>query len=221
MAGSLRNWVSALSGLSGQTKSVVLFSEGIGYELDPFSRWGLAIKDHLEQTIAAGTRNNVTVYAIDPRGLPTGKKGDIETVVLPDEDHFSMESFRMKDSLRWVAGGTGGFALTSSNDFGGAFQRIGEEASQYYLLRYTPSPSGKVERRMRVNVRRPGMKVQSRTQVLFQPQPAEAMDAKTRVARVLGNALPQSGLSMSVAANAWRRQGKLVNVLVTAVGFGG
>lgn len=71
MVGRLRNWVNALSGLAGQAKSVVFFSEGIGYDtFQPFKRWSLPIDDRLKETIAAATRNNVTLYAVDPVAFP-------------------------------------------------------------------------------------------------------------------------------------------------------
>jgi VWFA-related protein len=134
----LHRWVTWMAGLSGRRKAVVLFSEGTSYDTsDVFRNVDASqIEDLMRNTIGTAARNNVAIYAIDPRGLPTGKPGPVP--VIPDEDFFTRETLLAKMSLRALAGETGGFAFTNSNDFDGAFERIVRESSSYYLLGFAP-----------------------------------------------------------------------------------
>jgi hypothetical protein len=204
----LHRWVTWLAGLSGRRKAVVLFSEGTSYDTsDVFRNVDASqIEDLMRDTIGTAARNNVAIYAIDPRGLPTGKPGPVP--VIPDEDFFTRETLLAKMSLRALAGETGGFAFTNSNDFDGAFERIVRESSSYYLLGVEPrTPADGGVHRVSVRVRRPGVRVQSRRSYVSEPvaeRPAAAPSLSNRLDELLRRALPQSGLAMAVHAHAFR-----------------
>ncbi|MGB7592865.1 MAG: VWA domain-containing protein, partial [Terriglobia bacterium] len=74
----------------------------------------------------------------------------------------SMHSSR--ETLASLAQDTGGRTFYDTNDFGEAFQEVQSENSSYYLLGYSPTNtrSDGQFRRIRVEVTRPGVKVQAR-----------------------------------------------------------
>jgi hypothetical protein len=125
-----------------------------------------------EDALAAATRANVNIYAIDPRGLAVPDE-DMITVsgAPPDDQSLGLRLTDMADelrvsqnSLRTLADETGGFASLTSNDFGPAFQRIVEENSSYYVLGYYPANEKRDGRFRRIEVRlnRPGLVVKAR-----------------------------------------------------------
>jgi hypothetical protein len=69
-----------------------------------------------------------------------------------------------RETLASLAQDTGGRTFYDTNDFGEAFQEVQSENSSYYLLGYSPTNArsdGRF-RRIRVEVTRPGVKVQAR-----------------------------------------------------------
>src|SRR5262249_56149866 len=68
------------------------------------------------------------------------------------------------ETLGALGGDKGGRTLYDINDFSEAFQRIQADNSTYYLLGYSPSntSSNGRFRRIRVEVDRPGMRVEAR-----------------------------------------------------------
>ena len=69
-----------------------------------------------------------------------------------------------RETLASLAQDTGGRTFYDMNDFGEAFQEVLSENSSYYLLGYSPSNArsdGRF-RKIRVEVTRPGVKVQAR-----------------------------------------------------------
>jgi VWFA-related protein len=113
-------------------------------------------------------RSNVTMYALDPRGHVSDQDLAIEGFGSPaglltsptgkatDED----SSFRItnpirlaQDGLNVMAGATGGFAVTDSDDFSGGVGRILEDLDHYYLIGFLPAdPSGASYRPLTVKV---------------------------------------------------------------------
>jgi VWFA-related protein len=122
----------------------------------------------MQSVIAAATRANVTVYAIDPRGVGAGLDEAIELTPLPDETNPMgpvLDAVRRgQDSLRSIADGTGGFAAVNQNDLNNTFARIIQENSSYYVLGYYPA-NDRRDGRFRsvdVKVKRPGLTVRAR-----------------------------------------------------------
>ena len=68
---TIRNLSQYLGNIRGRRKAVVMFSEGIDYDInDVFNNAdATVVMDATREVIAAATRANVAVYGVDPRGL--------------------------------------------------------------------------------------------------------------------------------------------------------
>jgi hypothetical protein len=163
-----------MEGIRGRRKSLLLVSEGISYDIyDPFTNTSAGlIQQEVNDAVAAATRGNVAIYAIDPRGLSAFEEaieaGGTPVDVTPSQ--FSVvgalqSSLRLsQQSLQVLADETGGFAAVNRNDLSGAFERIVRENSSYYVLGYYPSNDRRDGRfrRLEVRVKRPGLQVRAR-----------------------------------------------------------
>jgi VWFA-related protein len=161
-------------------KTVVFFSEGL-----PVSP---ALSARLDAVIDAANRANVTVYAVDTKGLRAKSTSDRSRKELDGfaeerrsqagagqdrtEQPLSMAMERVEDTLRLdsraglarLSGDTGGFLVEGSNDLSSAFRRIDEDNQFHYLLTYAPSNDaldGRF-RAIRVKVDRGGVQVFAR-----------------------------------------------------------
>ena len=172
---SLRKLSDFMTGVHGRRKAMVLVSEGIDYDIyNLFDNTGFSsvVVDATREAIAAATRANVAIYAIDPRGLATAD-GDLITassVAANDPGlglglRSSLEELQLSQgSLRELSEETGGFAVVNQNDFASAFDRLVRENSSYYVLGYNPADDrrdGKF-RKIAVRVSRPGLTVRAR-----------------------------------------------------------
>ena len=154
-----------LRGVPGR-KSVIHFSSGI-------TGTGIENQAQLLATVAAANQSNVSLYTMDTRGLMALPPGGDATAASPSgsaayrdvatsSQFSSMHSSR--ETLASLAQDTGGRTFYDTNDFGEAFQEIQSENSSYYLLGYSPTNTrsdGRF-RRIRVEVTRPGVKVEAR-----------------------------------------------------------
>jgi hypothetical protein len=154
-----------LRGVPGR-KSVIHFSSGI-------TSTGIENQAQLLATVAAANRSNVSLYTMDTRGLMALPPGGDASSASPSgtgvysgsavsSQISSMHSSR--ETLASLAQDTGGRTFYDTNDFGEAFQEVQSENSSYYLLGYSPTNtrSDGQFRRIRVEVMRPGVKVQAR-----------------------------------------------------------
>ena len=188
----LRNVSEWFGGVRGRRKAVVFLSEGIDYDItDVFNnRDASTVMDETRDAITAATRANVSIYAVDARGLATLGDESIGAVMMGDQGASSragvgdsdgsrgnrppaqgiglrslMNELRLsQDSLRTLADETGGFAAVNANDFTTAFERIVSDNSGYYVLAYYP-PSPKRDgkfHKIEVRVSRPGLTVRAR-----------------------------------------------------------
>ena len=187
MLSTVRNLSDYLASVHGRRKAVVLISEGIDYNIwDTIGAYGspatisdsnrrgdaTILIDETRDAIAAATRANVNIYAIDPRGLASLGDDAIQVSALPSNDatlgigltSFIDELRVAQDSLRVLAEETGGFASVTSNDFSGAFQRIVDENTSYYVLGYYSNNEKRDGRFRKIDVRlgRPGLIVKAR-----------------------------------------------------------
>ncbi|HXV63844.1 MAG TPA: VWA domain-containing protein [Vicinamibacteria bacterium] len=158
--------VEAVAGLletiTGRRKSVVYFGPGSNYDLTQTSgRFGPEDRSYeimlaLEATVGAANRGGVSIYAVDPQGLRAPSEGD---------GRGSLRSaFAERESLHFLADGTGGFAVYNTNGFSEAFDRILNDNSRYYLLAYRPTNTerdGK-DRTIEVRLRDPSLLVRAR-----------------------------------------------------------
>ncbi len=221
-----------LGGVRGRRKAVVFFSEGIDYDIhDPFNNpQASTIVRETQDLIAAATRANVNIYAVDPRGLTMLGEEAIQLTGMPPDAPTElsttglMSELRLaQESLRVLADETGGFAVVSTNDFAGAFARILEETSTYYVLGYYPTNDRRDGRFRRIEVRvtRPGLHVRARRGYVA-PRgraPARTLDAAAGTSAVLRDALgspvPLSGLTLSASAAPFKDAAPHASVVVT------
>jgi VWFA-related protein len=214
---SVADW---FGGVRGRRKSIVFVSEGIDYDItDVFNnRSASTVMDETREAIAAATRSNVSIYAVDPRGLAV--VGD-DAISVPGFSSDSggrrsegigisslMSELRLsQDSLRTLADETGGFAAVNSNDLTTAFERIVRDNSGYYVLAYYP-PSDKRDgkfHKIEVRVTRPGLTVRSRRGYVSprgnrpNPKPADK-GPSPELLEALNSPIQVSGLTMHLFA---------------------
>lgn len=174
---SVSEW---FGGVRGRRKTLLFVSEGIDYDVTdlirpigaPSNRAGMVLDD-MRDAVAAAARSNVTIYAIDPRGLTSMADDAIGVTSFADADNPSLrigqsslnsELRLSQDSLRMLADETGGFAAVNTNQFADAFRRIVSDNSSYYVFAYYP-PSIKRDgkfHKIEVKTTRPGLTVRSR-----------------------------------------------------------
>jgi VWFA-related protein len=154
---ALQDAIRDAASTPGGRKTLVWISEGI----DPPSDVHAQVRD----AAALANRGDVSVYALDPRGV-AGRLGDnidaggreVTADVLLAEERAS------QGILEDVAASTDGLAFVRTSNFAGAFDRIRADTSTYYLLSYRRSASAaKGYHRIEVRVTRPGVTVRART----------------------------------------------------------
>ena len=230
----VRNLAGWMTDIQGRRKALVLFSEGIDYDIyDVFNnRSATTLLDSARETIAAAQRANVGIYAVDPRGLAGGGDDTLVTAnVSADPDMpelgpgaYNRELLLSQESLIAMAEETGGTAAVRTNDINGALARIARENSTYYLLGYHSDSSrapGKF-RKIEVRVKRPGLRVKARRGYMA-PNPKNSTKAREAPAAsgvspalraALSNPLPIGDLPMRVFAAPFRGTGRNGSVLL-------
>jgi VWFA-related protein len=220
---SIRDLAAFLEPVRGRRKSMLLISEGISYNIyDPFNNTSAGlILEQAGDAVAAATRANVAIYAVDPRGLSAFEES-IEVSGTPSDvtpSQFSvtgslLDSLRLsQQSLQVLGNETGGFAAINRNDFAGAFERVVRENSAYYMLGYYPTNDRRDGRfrRIEVRVKRPGLQVRSRRGYVAPrgraPNPrvaaaANPMDAA--IGTAMNSPIPTTGIPLSVSAAAYK-----------------
>jgi VWFA-related protein len=183
---TLENLKRALESLVPQRghKSLLLISEG--FLLLP----GMP---GYQDVIDVARRANVAIHFLDPRALETGLgdasvasgEGRPQPGVLPGT------------RLAIATGEAEGIAVvTGGHAFGGidadkALRQVASEAEAYYLLGYSPENAKKGERKVRVRVKRTGLKVLARSRYYVgepeaTPSPEPAPTATAVAATALG-----------------------------------
>jgi VWFA-related protein len=231
---AVRVLADALAPVRGRRKAVLMFSEGVNYQLnEPFGMRSVSdVLRATQDTLSAAARANVSFYTIDPRGL-VGAGTDLMQMKGPGMPEGATqvaildELKRTQDSLRVLAEETGGFATIDANSLSSAFDRIVDSNSRYYILGYTPPDDAQNGRfhKIDVRVKRPGLKVIARrgyatprAQTLEDRKRDEARRRAREAARpagdttstelrgVLESALQQRGVSVSVQAAPFRNR---------------
>jgi VWFA-related protein len=218
---TLKSLADFLTNVRGRRKALVLFSEGIDYDIyDPFgNREASTIMDATRETIAAATRGNVSIYGIDPRGLTAMGDDVIEIASFPDDPTLGLGPVALQnelrlgqDSLRVLADETGGFAVVNTNDFASGFQRVVDDNSSYYVLGYYASNERRDGRFRKIEVRvdRPGVTVRARKGYVAPRGRAQETklsgpaDAPTELREALSSPLPMSALPLATTAAAFK-----------------
>ena len=214
---SFRQIVEYMATVHGRRKALMLFSQG--YASDIFRvvdyRGGVMSlpEEDLHRAITVATRNNVVIYPIDPRGLTEeGGLAESETGPSTDPDariEAAIARLDARQSLTTLAMATGGFALSSSNSFENAFDRIVQENSTYYVLGFTSTNDRRDGRyrKLDVRVKRPGLTVRGRAGYMAPlrserpPDPPKLSgNVSTVVAEALRSTVAVNGLPLRVFA---------------------
>jgi VWFA-related protein len=142
-------------------------------ERDRFADVDLAAELHALGN--AANRANVSIYAIDPRGIAPFIGADLQL----GQDERKIHLQKTQASLRTLAEATGGLAIVNDNDFTSALKRIDAETSDYYVLGYYLSDRdpAKRTRRLEVRVKRANVTAWSRSSYTLRPRPREGPDA--------------------------------------------
>jgi len=219
---TIKNLADFMAGVRGRRKAMVLFSEGIDYDVnDPFTnRDATMIMDATRDVIAAATRANVAIYGVDARGLASGADESITVGAFPDDRTLGIDSSALQnevrlgqDSLRVLSDETGGFAVVNQNDVRGAFRRLVDDNSSYYVLGYYPANDRRDGRFRRIDVRvtRPGMTVRARRGYVAPRGRAPADSrmtlpggAPSELRDAMSSPIPVSTLPVSVNAVAFK-----------------
>ena len=144
------------------------FSDPMRYLIDtenPYFRLGSVTADMdlhalMRELVLSANRANATLYTIDPRGLT----GVVDAGQYLDQSEWRTYLQKTASTLRFLAEGTGGFAVVNTNDFAGELKRIDAETSDYYVLGFyssNPDPA-KRTRTLDVKVDRPNVSINSR-----------------------------------------------------------
>jgi VWFA-related protein len=106
-------------------------------------------------------KNNVAIYAVDPRGLTSSEFGVEQNIGIEADRNVLNSSM---ETLRTLAVNTDGRAIVNRNDLTLGMKQIIRDTSAYYLLGYNSSftaTDGKFHE-IKVRVKRPGVQVRAR-----------------------------------------------------------
>jgi VWFA-related protein len=245
---ALKGLIIKLGGLREGRKALILVSEGYtdylppqmrsqnaqlkGGSADPFSGDSMveqrerffsqaAMMSRLKDLYELANRNNVSFYALDPRGL-AAFEGDIDEGVNGISLTTDKEMLRLTmDSIQVLADNTDGRAIVNSNDLGKGLRQIVRDQSAYYLLGYNSkkAPSDGKFHQIKVKVARPGVDVRHRqgyvafsqedlTRALTPTRPDRPKDVDAALASVVSparNDYIRSWLGMSRGNNGKTR----------------
>jgi VWFA-related protein len=227
---SLKNFSDLMAGVRGRRKALVYFSEGIDYDIhDVFNnRDATTIMDATRDAIAAATRANVAIYGIDVRGLGAAFDNLIDIQSFPEDTTLGLDASALanevrlgQDSLRVLGDETGGFAAVNTNDIEGAFRRVVDENSSYYVLGYYPANERRDGRfrKIEVRVNTPGLTVRARRGYVAprgrasETRLAGPNDASLELRDAMTSPIPVSGLPLAATASVFKgpdRQGSIV-----------
>jgi hypothetical protein len=188
--------------------------------------------------IAAATRANVAVYAVDPRGLGAEFEDVASIQAFPDDTSLGLgmsaifnEVRLSQDSLRVMGEETGGFAVVNKNDFQNAFQRIVDDNSSYYVMGYYSTNDKRDGRFRKIDVKlvnRPGLSVRARKGYVA-PR-GKAPEVKTTTAKdmpspelkdALESPLPLPGLPLALTATVFKGPAPKASVVIATYVAGG
>ncbi len=185
--------------------------------------WSQILAAHRE-AMAAATRNNVAVYAIDPSGLQTSGDTQIGPGDPAPRPRVSRDDLDRLSALRVVAEDTGGLAVVNTNNFAGGFTNIVKDNSTYYVLGYAPSTEyrdGKFHE-VKVRIKRPGLYTVRQRKGYTAPAPdsrapdaaAAPSGASTAVRDALRLPVPVRGLNVSLFSAAFKGDGHDDSVVI-------
>src|SRR5947208_6086837 len=169
---------------------------------------GLDMDSDLRDVYDIANKQNVAIYAVDPRGLP-GFEFDINEGINIQTDSKYLSS--TMDTLRVLAENTDGRAIVNRNDLAIGMKQITRDSSAYYLIGYNSSqaPSDGKFHAIKVRVKRPGVQVRARKGYWALNQ--------QETARALAPSKPEPPKAVDAALGAINRVGR-ASVVRTWVG---
>jgi VWFA-related protein len=241
---TVRNLANYLGNVRGRRKAIVMFSEGIDYNIYDFmsmnntgNQEASTVMEATREMIAAATRANVAIYGVDPRGLGATFDNLADIQSFPDDTSLGLNQSALfnevrlaQDSLRTMSDETGGFAVVNRNDFDTAFQRIVDDNSSYYMLGYYSSNERRDGRFRKIEVRlknRPGLVVRARKGYVAPRGRAPETKAATKdgpspeLKEALESPLPLPGLPLAVAATVFKGPAPKGSVVISTFVHGG
>jgi VWFA-related protein len=229
--GTVRKLAEFMANVRGRRKAMMLVGEGVDFDIHQAvglsGSTASAVLLDTHDAIASATRGNVSIYAVDPRGLTTGAEDLItQSSTFPEQgaglNSMQSELRLSQDSLRVLAANTGGFAALNRNDFNTAFDRIVQENSQYYLLGYYSNNSRRDGRyrKIEIRVKRPGLRVARARNGYYEPRGRRPADPKPGtlnpdLSAAIASPLPVAGMPVKVFAGAYK--GEAPNAAVAVV----
>lgn len=122
---------------------------------------GMDMQSDLREVYDTANKNNVAIYAVDPRGLATFEFDINEGIGLQSDTKYLNSTM---DTLRQLADQTDGRAIVNRNDLVAGMKQITRDASAYYLIGYNSSqaPQDGKFHEIKVRVKRPGVQVRAR-----------------------------------------------------------
>src|SRR5215467_3282865 len=122
---------------------------------------GTQMEDELRDVWDLANKNNVAIYAVDPRGLATNEFGIDQNINNTTDSTYLRSTM---DTLLTLALNTDGRAIINRNDIAMGMKQIVRDNSAYYLLGYNSTftaTDGKFHE-IKVKVNRPGIQVRAR-----------------------------------------------------------
>ena len=228
---SFREITEYMATVHGRRKSLLLFSQGYPQEIYRAMDYRGGVlslpQEDMHRAITAATRNNVVIYPIDPRGLSEdGGLAESETGPSTDPDARLGASFarlEARQSLTAIATATGGFALSNSNSFENAFDRIVQENSTYYVLGFSSTNERRDgrNRKLEVRVKRPGLVVRGRAGYMAPlrnerpPEPPKpSSTVSIGVAEALRSTVAVNGLPLRVFAGPFKGAARDATIVI-------
>ena len=241
---TVRNLANYLGNVRGRRKAIVMFSEGIDYNIydimsinNTGATEASTVIDATKDMLAAATRANVAIYGVDPRGLGASFENFADVQSFPDDTSLGLNQSSLfnevrlaQDSLRSMSDETGGFAVVNRNDFTNAFQRIVDDNSSYYMLGYYSSNDRRDGRFRKIEVRlknRPGVVVRARKGYVAPRGRAPETKAAAKdgpspeLKEVLESPLPLPGLPLAVTATVFKGPAAKGSVVISTFVHGG
>ena len=232
---TVRNLSQYLGNIRGRRKALVLFSEGIDYDInDVFNNAdATVVMDATRELIAAATRANVAVYGVDPRGLTSGGDDMIQIQSFPDDTSLGLGTGAIynevrlgQDSLRVLSEETGGFAVVNRNDFATAFQRIVDDNSSYYVMGYYSTNDKRDGRFRKIEVKlnnKLGLVVRARKGYVAprgkapESKPTTANSASPELREAIESPLPLPGLPLGMTAAVFKGPAPKGSVVISTL----
>lgn len=146
-------------------KVISLVSRGLMY--DQRLPGADIVRARLDEVIAKANRERITIYTMSPTAIDNlgGVSMSARGRSTPGRisDFNTTQAVQDIDSLQHLASETGGRAIYATNDVRVGFAQVLEENRGYYLLGFNPgAESAGKPHKVKVLVKRPGMKVQAR-----------------------------------------------------------